>query len=80
MKVGRRIVRVVRVDEAKSGYKVKVSLAMGKSQIQELKSKQEAPAVMRTAFVVHTESANLCLQNLTQMQRYRARLREMMSG
>ena len=35
VKVGRRIVKVVRVDDAKSGFKVKASLAIGKSQIQE---------------------------------------------
>ena len=58
-KVGRRIVIVVRVDDAKHGCQVKASLAVGKAQIQELTSKQEAPMVMATEYVASIESANL---------------------
>ena len=65
-KVGRRIIKVVRVDDAKHGYQAKPSLAIGKAQIQELKSKQEATIVMTAELVASTESANLCLTNLAQ--------------
>ena len=63
VKVGRRIVKVIRVDGAKSGCKVKAPLAVGKSQIQEFTFKQEAHAVMTTEFVAPTESADLFLKH-----------------
>ena len=67
----------MRFDDEKSCYRIKASLASGKSQVQELESKQEISAVMTTEFVAPNESVNLCLKNLTQMHKYRARLREM---